>query len=41
MLTLEHWGFEGIMGNMLRLMMSGGWNKMITQRVPELVKQIA
>jgi uncharacterized protein YndB with AHSA1/START domain len=40
LLTLEHWGFEGIMGGMLKMMMSGGWKKMMTQRIPKLLKQL-
>lgn len=37
-LTLEHWGFEGFLGNMLRRMMSGGWKKKITQQIAEIIK---
>jgi uncharacterized protein YndB with AHSA1/START domain len=38
LLTLEHWGFEGFLGNMLRRMMSGGWKKKITVQIPLLIK---
>src|SRR5262245_33376981 len=32
LLTLEHWGFEGFFGHLLRRMMSGGWKKKITRQ---------
>lgn len=38
LLTLEHWGFEGFLGNMLKRMMSGGWKKKITRQIAELIK---
>ena len=41
LLTLEHWGFEGILGNLLRRMMSGGWKKKITVQIQELVRTFA
>jgi uncharacterized protein YndB with AHSA1/START domain len=37
LLTLEHWGFEGILGNLLRKMMSGGWKKKITVQIARLI----
>jgi uncharacterized protein YndB with AHSA1/START domain len=37
LLTLEHWGFEGFFGSMLKRMMSGGWKKKITQLIPQLI----
>jgi uncharacterized protein YndB with AHSA1/START domain len=38
LLTLEHWGFEGIFGSILKRMMSGGWKKKITKQIPLLIK---
>ena len=38
-LVLEHWGFEGILGNLLKKMMSGGWKKKITIQIAELIKE--
>jgi uncharacterized protein YndB with AHSA1/START domain len=40
LLTLEHCGFEGLLGNMLKMMMSGGWKKKIIKQIPLLIKQI-
>lgn len=37
-LTLEHWGFEGLLGGLLMKMMSGGWKKKITVKIAELIK---
>lgn len=37
MLVLEHYGFEGILGRMLRMMMRPGWKKMLTKRIPSLI----
>lgn len=39
LLVLEHWGFEGFFGSMLRRMMSGGWRKKITTIIPQLLKR--
>jgi len=39
LLILEHWGFEGIFGSLLKKMMSGGWKKKITQLIPQLILQ--
>lgn len=39
LLTLEHFGFEGILGNLLKRMMSGGWGKKIRTIIPSLIKQ--
>lgn len=38
LLTLEHWGFEGFMGNLLMRMMRGGWKKKITVHIAELIR---
>jgi uncharacterized protein YndB with AHSA1/START domain len=38
LLILEHWGFEGFSGIILRRMMSGGWKKKITQQIPAIIK---
>ena len=38
LLILEHWGFEGLLGNLLRRMMSNGWKKKITLQIPALLK---
>jgi uncharacterized protein YndB with AHSA1/START domain len=38
LLKLEHWGFEGFLGNMLRRMMSGGWKKKITRDIAALIR---
>lgn len=38
LLVLEHWGFEGIFGNLLKKMMSGGWKKKITVQIAQLIK---
>lgn len=38
MLTLEHWGFEGLLGGLLMKMMRGGWKKKITIQISELIK---
>lgn len=38
LLILEHWGFEGILGNLLRRMMSGGWKKKLKIQIPELLQ---
>jgi uncharacterized protein YndB with AHSA1/START domain len=38
LLTLEHWGFEGILGNLLKRMMSGGWGKKIRNVIPAIIK---
>jgi len=38
LLILEHWGFEGFMGNLLRRMMGNGWKKMVAKRIPALLK---
>lgn len=38
LLTLEHTGFEGLLGNLLKKMMSGGWKKKITVQIPKLIK---
>jgi uncharacterized protein YndB with AHSA1/START domain len=40
LLTLEHWGFEGFLGNLLRRMMSGGWKKMVRVRIPGVVARL-
>lgn len=39
LLVLEHYGFEGLPGNILKQMMSGGWKKKITHQIPLLVKK--
>ncbi|MBS1771569.1 MAG: SRPBCC domain-containing protein [Bacteroidetes bacterium] len=39
LLLLEHFGFEGILGNLLKRMMSGGWGKKIRTIIPSLIKQ--
>ncbi|OJW83362.1 MAG: hypothetical protein BGO69_02800 [Bacteroidetes bacterium 46-16] len=41
LLVLEHRGFEGILGNLLRRMMSGGWKKMLTQKIPSLIQAMS
>ena len=41
LLILEHWGFEGFLGGMLKRMMSGGWKKMVTKRIPLIVKTLS
>lgn len=41
LLTLEHWGFEGLFGHLLKKMMSGGWKKKITIQIPKLIKATA
>ena len=38
LLVLEHWGFEGLLGNLLKKMMSGGWKKKITVQIAEIIK---
>jgi uncharacterized protein YndB with AHSA1/START domain len=38
LLTLEHWGFEGLRGFLLKKMLGGGWKKFITIRIPKLIK---
>src|SRR5262245_27416534 len=38
LLIVEHWGFEGILGGLLRRMMSGGWKKKITKQIPDILK---
>ena len=40
LLILEHFGFEGIFGNLLKKMMSGGWKKKLTQQIPLLIKDL-
>jgi len=38
LLVLEHWGFEGLLGNLLKKMMSGGWKKKITVQIAQIIK---
>ena len=38
LLVLEHWGFEGMFGSLLKRMMSGGWKKKMTTLIPQLTK---
>jgi uncharacterized protein YndB with AHSA1/START domain len=40
LLRLEHWGFEGFLGGLLRRMMRGGWKKMVTRRIPAVVGRL-
>lgn len=39
LLTLEHWGFEGLGGFFLKKMLGGGWKKLITIRIPLVIKE--
>lgn len=41
LLILEHWGFEGVLGRLLRMMLGPGWKKMLTKRIPALVYKMA
>jgi uncharacterized protein YndB with AHSA1/START domain len=38
LLTLEHWGFKGLRGFLLKKMLGGGWKKLITIKIPKLIK---
>lgn len=37
LLILEHRGFEGILGSLLKMMLGPGWKKMLTKRIPSLI----
>lgn len=38
LLTLEHWGFKGFRGFFLKKMLGGGWKKLISVKIPELIR---
>jgi uncharacterized protein YndB with AHSA1/START domain len=38
LLTLEHWGFEGLRGFFLKKMLGGGWKKLVTIKIPKLIR---
>ncbi|MBZ0098411.1 MAG: SRPBCC domain-containing protein [Taibaiella sp.] len=41
LLTLEHWGFEGFLGGVLRLMMTPGWKKKLVREIPSLIRKMS
>lgn len=39
LLILEHWGFEGLRGFFLKKMLGGGWKKLVTIKIPKIIKE--